>query len=211
MDSKLSSFLTLLCLMAALYSPLHAQKITAEPGMGLGFGILTSGGTSGDSGSMGVALQFGLRYHFDSQRSLGIQVLGQDPITGGEDRGLEEVTFFPENNSTRLFSLNGRYAFNKNERDNFFFVGLGLGLNKNRRYVRVNDIEKIGKTSLSLMPEVGYQAKGLQFVLSFTTPVASPTFDQTGNEDGIRYLMERGHVATLQYSLRYQLQLFNKK
>ena len=28
------------------------------------------------------------------------------------------------------------------------------------------------------------------------------------NDDGIRYVMERGYLATLQYSLRYQFQIF---
>lgn len=192
---------------------LNAQKITLEPGMGLGFSILTSGEsqTEGGDGSMGLALQLGLYYHFNSQFALGLYALAQDQLTVGGIDTPTQVTFFPVDNSTRLLSINGRYAFNKKERDHFFFAGLGLGLNRNRRYVRVNDIEKIGKTNLSLMPEVGFQAKGLQFVLSFTTPAASTTFDQVGNDDGVRYVMEKGFVSTFQYSLRYQFQLLNKK
>lgn len=192
---------------------LSAQKITLEPGMGLGFGILTSGGsqTDGNDGSMGLALQLGLYYHFNSQFALGFYALAQDQLTVGDLNTPTEVTFFPVDNSTRLLSLNGRYSFNKNEKDSFFFLGLGLGLNRNRRYIRVNDVEKIRNTNISLIPEVGFQAKRLQFVLSFTTPVASPTFDQVGNDDGIRYVMEKGFVSTLQYSLRYQFQLLNKK
>jgi hypothetical protein len=212
-DVKLGCRVFLILSLIGLSSTLHAQKITLEPGMGLGFGILTSGGATADggNGSMGVALQIGLRYHIDSQRSLGLKVLAQDIITSGVGDMAEQVTFFSENNSTRLFSVNGRYDFNERGRDNFFFAGLGLGFNRNRHYIRVNDVEKIGKSGFSFIPEVGYQAKGLQFVLSFSTPAPTPSFDQVGNDDGIRYLMERGHVATLQYSLRYQFSLFNKK
>lgn len=205
-------FFLLLGSLTGLSGTLQAQKFTLEPGMGLAGSILTSGGTptDGSNGSLGLALQAGLRYHFDSQRSLGLIVLAQDIITGGKDDTPTQVTFSPANNSTRLLSLNGRYAFNKKERDHFFFVGLGLGLNRNSSYIRVNDVEKIGKTNLSLVPESGFQVRGLQFVLSFTTPVASPSFDQVGNDDGIRYVMEKGFLSTLQYSIRYQFKLFSK-
>jgi len=202
----------LLILIAGTTNTLYAQKVTVEPGMGLGFGILTSGGTPTEdgNGSMGLALQLGLRYHFDPQFSMGLHLLAQDQLIGGKIDTPEQVTFLPENNSTRLMSLNGRYEFNKKEKEKFFFVGLGLALNRNRRYIRVNDVEKIGKTSISLIPEAGLQVKGFQILLSFTTPASSPSFDQVGNDDDIRYVMEKGRVATLQYSLRYQLRLFKK-
>lgn len=162
------------------------------------------------SGSMGVALHAGLYYHIDSQLSLGLYVLAPDPIIGSDLRTASQVTFSTAINNTRLLSLNGRYAFNKNERDHFFFTGLGLGLKRNWSYIRVNNVERISNTGIPLIPEIGYQWVGIQIALTFTTPVASPTFDQVGNDDGVRYVMERGFLSTLQYSIRYQFKLFSR-
>ncbi|WP_194774735.1 hypothetical protein [Pararhodonellum marinum] len=192
---------------------LSAQKVSIEPGIGLGFGILTSGGSqsSNSQGGIGIALQAGLYYHFDSQFSIGLFGLAQDPVMGGEFSTAQEVRFSPAHNRARFLSVNGRYAFNKKERDHFFFVGLGLGQKRMLSYIRVNDVEIIERSDFSVMPELGFQMKNLQIVLSFTTPVPSPTFDQVGNDDGIRYVMESGFVSTLQYSIRYQFRLLNKK
>ena len=51
-------------LLAGLCGTLNAQKITLEPGMGLGFGILTSGGSSADNnaGTMGLELHSAVSY-----------------------------------------------------------------------------------------------------------------------------------------------------
>lgn len=203
----------LFCIFMAISIPLCAQKITFEPGIGLAGSILTSGGSqSGESqNSVGIALQAGLHYHFNSQYSLGLFALAQDGITGSEFSSNQEIRFSPAHSRTRILSVNGRYAFSPGERRLFFFIGLDLGV-KNLRYnVQVNDVDTISRTSFAMMPEFGIQAQCVQFVLSFTAPVASPTIDQVSKDDGIRYVMDRGFVSTLQLSIRYQFRLFGRE
>lgn len=205
---KIIYLLTLIC--AGLTA--QAQKLTGEFGMGFGTNFLTSGDGSDYGGGMAFALNLSMRYHFDDQLSLGFHFLGQDPITSPvEERILDQVILFPETTNARILSLNGRYAFHKKGKNTYFFVGMGLGWNQQKRFVHINDVASVSNSGLSLLPELGFQWKGLSHVLSITTPVATPTFDQINNEDGLRYVMERGRVSTFTYSVRYSFRLLSKK
>ena len=204
----------LVIFMLGVSVTLSAQKLTGEIGMGFGSNLLVSGESpsNSNSGGMGFALHLGMRYHFDPQFSLGVNFLAQDPISGtGDERTASQVTFSPESTGTSFISANGRYAFNKKNEHRYFFVGLGLGWNQQSRFIRVNDVEKVNSSGLSLMPEIGYQWKRFSQALSITTPVTTPTFDQVGNEDGRRYLMNRGRVSTITFTTRYYFRLFGKK
>jgi len=86
-----------------------------------------------------------------------------------------------------------------------------VGWNQQNRGVHVNDVPHVSSSGLSVMPEIGYQWKRFSQVLSITTPVSTPTFDQIGNEDGRRYLMNRGRVSTITFTTRYYFRLFGKK